>query len=270
MKRTKLIHSADQRVQQRLASGVMIRQDFRASTRFPFFHTGHNEWQYATNGGTLFVVQYRGKPYGLTCRHILQTFDWSQLVVTAERFGGGAAGLGHVAYASNPVGHAVDTDVLDLAVIQFSEDVDCAFFKDAPYLIDERTITTSRVDDALHVSGVLKAPTEITETVIAPKFCLLEMVDDTPASHDPTLRRGFGMFEKPEFESVVGLSGSPVFNVTRSALCGMVVRGSMTGDSCRLWYVDMFDVCQLLGAVHEGTSAAFYMKTVAAPHGAAG
>jgi hypothetical protein len=186
MKRNKLIHSADQRVQQRLASGVMIRQDFRASIRFPFFHTGHDEWQYATNGGTLFVVQYRGKPYGLTCRHILQTFDWSQLVVTAERFGGGAAGLGHVAYASNPVGHAVDTDVLDLAVIQFGEDVDCAFFKDAPYLIDERTITTSRVGDALHVSGVLKAPTEITETVIAPKFCLLEMVDDTPASHDPT------------------------------------------------------------------------------------
>jgi hypothetical protein len=83
------------------------------------------------------------------------------------------------------------------------------------------------------VSGVLKAPTEITETVIAPKFCLLEMVDDTSPSHDPTLRRGFGMFEKPEFESVVGLSGSPVFNVTQSALCGTVVRGLMTGDSAR-------------------------------------
>jgi hypothetical protein len=210
MKRTKLIHSADQRIEQRLASGVTIRQDFRTSTRFPFFQTGHDEWQYATNGGTLFVVQYRGKPYGLTCRHIVQTFDWSQLVVTSERFGGGAAGLAHVAYASNPLGYAIDTDVLDLAVIQFSEDVDCAFFKDAPYLIDERTITTSKVGDALHVSGVLKAPTEITETVIAPKFCLLEMVDDTSPSHDSTRRRGFGMFEKPEFESVVGLSGSPV------------------------------------------------------------
>ena len=43
----------------------------------------------------------------------------------------------------------------------------------------------------------------------------------------------------------------------------------MTGDSCTLRYVDMFDVGKLLGAVHEGTSTAFYMKTVAIPRGAA-
>jgi hypothetical protein len=260
MKRPRLIHLPDQRITQTLASGIMVRQDFRTATRFPFFHTGHDQWQYASYGGTLFVVLYGGKPYGLTCRHVLQTFDWGQLVITAERFGGGAAGLSKIAYATNPTGYAVDTDVLDLAVIQFSDDVASAFFTDAAYLIDENTVTTSKVVDALHVHGVLKAPSEIIETVIAPKFCQLEMVDDTPPSNDPTIRRCFGMFENPEFADVVGLSGSPVFNVSQSALCGMVARGAMHGDACTLWYIDVFDIMKMLAAVHHGKDAAFYEK----------
>jgi len=100
----------------------------------------------------------------------------------------------------------------------------------------------------------------ITPDAIAPKFCLMEIVDDTPASHDPTLRRGFGVFDRPEFSDVVGLSGSPVFNVTQNALCGMVVRGSMQGDACVIRYLDMFDICKLLESVHEGHPATSYQK----------
>jgi hypothetical protein len=259
-KKARLIHSADQRITQKLASGVIVRQDFRTAARFPFFHTGYDQWQYATHGGTLFVVLYRGKPYGLTCRHILKTFDWAQLVVTAERHSGPSADLSYVAYPSNPTGYAEGTDVLDIAVIQFADDVGAGFFKEPAYVIDDKTVATSEVGDALHVYGVLKAPSEITETTIAPKFCLLELVDDTPSSNDPTLRRGFGMFESPEFTDVMGLSGSPIFNVSQSALCGMVVRGTMKDDRCTLFYVDMFDILQLLAAVHEGRTSTFYHK----------
>jgi hypothetical protein len=67
----------------------------------------------------------------------------------------------------------------------------------------------------------------------------------------------------------LSVSAEAPFNVTQSALCGMVVRGLMTGDSCTLRYVDMFDVGKLLGPAHEGTSTAFYMKIVAIPRGAA-
>ena len=267
MKQTKFINFADRRVEQRLASGVVIRQDFRSSTRFPFFDTGYEQWKYATNGGTLFLVQYLGRPYALTCQHIAQTYRWNELIVTSEKFGGKVAGLAHAAYASNPQGHAVDTDVLDLVVIEFSEDVTCDFFKDPAYLIDERTVATSKVGDQLHVSGALKTPSEITETEIAPKFCLLEMIDDTPLSHDPTLRRCVGVFDKPEFSDVVGLSGSPVFNLTQSALCGIVVRGVMAENACTLYYVDMFDVGRLLAGVHERSSSAFYVKDMLVPKG---
>ena len=252
--------SPDQRVAQTLASGIIVRQDFRTATRFAFFVTGSDEWPYATHGGTLFVVLYRGRPYGLTCKHVFGRFNWGQLVVTAEQYGGGAVGLSQIAYASEPRDGAIDTDVLDIAVILFAGGVDAAFFKDSAYLLDEKTVTTSRPGDALRVHGTLKTHSEITKAEIAPKFCLLELVDDTSFSNDPTLRRGFGVFDRPEFADVVGLSGSPVFNVAQSALCGMVMRGTLRNDMCTLWYVDIFDVCKLLDAVHEGHATTNYQK----------
>jgi hypothetical protein len=256
-----LIHAADKRVTQTLASGTIIRQDFRTATRFVFFDTSVDEWQWATDGGTLFVVAYRGKPYAITCRHVFKSFDWGQLIVTTEQFGGTRAPLRYIAYPSSPIAAAIDTDLMDVAVIQFDDDVDLGLFEDKVYLIDDTTVTTSNVGDALHVHGALKTPSHISEETIAPKFGLLELVDDTPSSNDPTLRRGFGLFDRPEFQDVVGLSGSPVFNVTRSALCGVVVRGTMARDACTLWYVDMFDICRLLASVSDGRTSAYYHKT---------
>ena len=98
----RLIDKTDMRVTQQLQSGTIIRQDFRTAARFVFFDTGLQEWQYATHGGTLFVVNYRGRPYGITCRHVLKDFDWRQLVVTNARVGKQIAGITSVAYPSQP------------------------------------------------------------------------------------------------------------------------------------------------------------------------
>jgi len=143
------------RVTQTLTSGAIIRQDVRTATRFVFFDTGLPEWQYATHGGTLFIVLYKGKPYGLTCRHVLRDFTWPQLVVTDKRFGKQIAGLKAVAYPSQPRDAAIDTDILDIAVIQFSDDVSGAFFPDAPYILDEKTLVMSKTGDKLLVAGAL-------------------------------------------------------------------------------------------------------------------
>jgi hypothetical protein len=119
------------RVTQSDASGTIIRQDFRTAARLVFFDTGDEQWQYATHGGTLFVVLYEGKPYGLTCQHVLKDFDWHQLVVTDQRQGRQVDRLSLVAFPSQPRDAATDTDLLDVAVIQFSDNVDAAFFKEA-------------------------------------------------------------------------------------------------------------------------------------------
>jgi hypothetical protein len=70
-------------------------------------------------------------------------------------------------------------------------------FKDAAYFIDDNTVATSRVGDILRVHGVLKTPSDTSETVLAPKFDLFELVDDTRSSvtyqpHRLVLERSFG------------------------------------------------------------------------------
>jgi hypothetical protein len=250
------------RVTQTLASGTIIRQDFRTAARFVFFDTGDENWQYATHGGTMFVVLYKGKPYGLTCRHILKDFRWQQIVITDRRHGTQIAGLRTVAYPSQPKDAAIDTDLLDVAVIQFSDNVDASFFKDAAYILDEKTFAPSKLGDTLHVAGTLKTKSKIEESSIAPIYCLLELEDNTPPTNDPTLRRAVGKFDKPDFSDVLGLSGSPVFNVAARVLCGMVVRGAMHSNICTLWYVDMFDIVQLLAAIHGERPETYYHKRV--------
>jgi hypothetical protein len=55
--------------------------------------------------------------------------------------------------------------------------------------------------------------------------CRLEFTDVGLGTSDPTLRTGLAEFKDPEFKSITGISGSPVFDITANALCGMVVRG---------------------------------------------
>lgn len=257
----RLINQPDKRVKQTLASGVIIRQDFQTSVRFVFFDTGDAFWPYATHGGTLFVVNYRGKPYGLTSRHILQDFNWNDIVITNKRHGDKIAGITAVYYPSEPKRDAVDTDLLDVAVIRFSAEITPTFFEgDECYIVDDGTVVVSKAGDTLLVSGALKEKSQITEELIAPNYCLLELQDVVQNTSDPTLRSCVGKFNNPEFSDVLGLSGSPVFNVTRSALCGLVVRGALKDNVCCLWYVDFCDIMQLLKAVHAGCAEASFDK----------
>jgi trypsin-like peptidase len=243
-----------------LASGVTVRQDFRDAVRMVFFDTGDPAWQYATHGGSAFLVNFQGRPYGFTCRHVIGDFDWANLVITDTKFGQSVAGVKAINYARDPQESATETDILDVVVIQFRPDVDLGYFKDTTYLLDLATTATSEPGDALLVAGALKEKSEIGESNIAPVFCLLEFADVGTSGNDPTLRHAVAQFVKPEFDSIVGLSGAPVYNRRKNGLCGMVVRGSINKGRCELWYVDLYDMMHLLKAVHEERSATYYRK----------
>ena len=148
--------STDMKRTQFLASGLTIRQDFRDCVRMVFFDTEDETWQYATHGGTAFVVSFQGRPYAFTCRHVLRGFEWQQLVITDAKFGGSIAGLKSIAYASDAREGAIETDILDVAVVEFAPDVGINFFKDSAYLLDLATVATSRAGDALFAAGALK------------------------------------------------------------------------------------------------------------------
>lgn len=249
-----------------MASGLQVRQDIKTAVRFVMFETEYEGWEYGTHGGTCFVVLFRGKPYCLTARHVLQDFAWSQLCVTSTKFGRQLAGLKGVYYPSVGVGAAEGSDLLDIAAVELADDVDAAFFADTAYILDQGTFAQSTHDDRLLVHGALKAESTIGDDTIAPVFATLEFQDAGGASHDAAVRKAIALFDRPEFQSVEGLSGAPVFNLTRNALSGMVVRGGLAADgNCTLWYVDFFDIFRFLDAAHSGVLAATYNKTVDVP-----
>jgi len=163
----------------------------------------------------------------------------------------------------------VGTDLEDIGVIEFADDMPSDFFSGGVYQLDEGTIATSR-GHSLLVAGVLKEQSIIDQPDIAFGYCRLEFTDNGLGTSDPTLRTGVAEFKDPEFTSITGISRSPVFDATANALCGMVVRGGMTGNRCQIHFMDIFDIMRLLEAISRGEASAYYTKTVAVPSRARG
>jgi hypothetical protein len=241
----------------------MTQQEFGDSVRFVFFETDYEQWAYATDGGTAFVVNFNGKPYGLTARHVLKGFDWKKLIITERKFGSKKTGIRAIYYPSSPNAATVDTDILDVVLIEFGREVVSDWFEGSAYVIDSETIGTSQDGDRLFVVGALKETSEISETEIIPQSHRLELTDNGPTKVDPTLRHAIAVFADPAFSQITGLSGSPVFNATSNALCGMVVRGGLNRERCDIRYVDIFDIMRMIEGVHNGQTETNYKKTVA-------
>ncbi len=177
-----------------------------------------------------------------------------------------AAHVTGICRPSSPTDALEGSDIGDICVIEFSDDTRPEFFNGSAYIVDEKTVTTSKVGDELFVAGVLKEKTTISPPDIIIGYCNLSFRDCGPTS-DPILRRAFAVFAQAlfgqsEFSSVTGISGSPVFNKTANALCGMVIRGGMNGPACTVYYVDIFDIVRLLEAVSTRAPSTYYTKHV--------
>lgn len=230
--------------------------------RFPIFETDDVRWKYGTHGGTIFVVSHRGKPFALTCRHVFGDFDRRRLRITDEKFGRVVAPLQSLHYASQPRDYATDSDVLDIAVIEFTKDVGAEFFKGTAYITDANTVGTSGEGDVLYVNGNLKKNSKITDSKIIPEFGLIDLCDCGAVSSDVSLRKARAEYKEPKFSSLSGLSGSPVFNATKKRLCGMTVRAGLEHGACTLWYIDIFDIIKVLDAILDERPQIYYEKKI--------
>lgn len=261
--KTGLLSMTELQFSQTLLSGITIRQNFFNSIRPVLFETDYTEYPYATSGGTLFIVVYKKIPYAITCGHVGQHFDWRDLVVTETKRGPRYQNPAFVYYPSHPCENAVDAQILDIVVFQFTECVDLSYFSGA-YVLDEKTWANSSSGDTLKVAGFPKSHININyeNKKIIRADCLLELRDNTPPSKDVTIRRATGNFNNIEPLDMIGFSGSPVFNVTRNALCGVAARGGRNGKVFDIWYIDFFDISKFLDAVHSGLQETYYPKTI--------
>lgn len=246
-----------------LSSGLSIEQDLNAAVRPALFQTDYEDFLYATHGGTLFIVSFKGRPYALTCGHIFKDFEFGRLFIPADKFakkGAKPATLKGLCYPSDPRHGAVDTDVVDICVVEFADPIDANFFNDAAYMIERKTVATSKRGDKLRVFGVLKEKTLIDPPDIYIGYCNLEFNDVGAPGSDPTMRAAKAKFLNPDFRDIVGISGSPVWNESANALCGIVVRGGMVGSECSMYYIDIADVLPLLDGIDQRASSVAYSK----------
>jgi hypothetical protein len=233
----------------------MMRHPIGQAIRAVFFQTELEEYPHATHGGTLFIVSFFGRPYGVTCRHVFGDFSPDNLHVTPEfelKKGVMSARVQNLAYASKLRGWAIGSDLDDICIIEFADDLAPNFFKGTEYTIAERTVATATAGHDLFAYRLLKEKSRLLpepDGIFAP--CCLPARDRGGTSNDPLLRRASARFASGGFQSIVGMSGSPVFDITANALCGMVVRGGITANSYEYLYADIRHIVQLLLAVRN-------------------
>ena len=153
----------------------------------------------------------------------------------------------------------MDTDVTDFCLIQFGSNVSTDFFHGSAYPLAEGTICSSVEGEPLMIAGVLKEKSRIDCHDISPVYCRLELSDAGPTS-DPFLRNGAAQVADPEFSSVTGISGSPVFNLSRNRLCGVVFRGGLAQRRLNVLYAEASDLLHFVEAGSEGKPDTFYVK----------
>ena len=236
-----------------------VPREIADSVRFVCFETHLEDFRLATNGGTAFVVRYKGTPFAITCRHVLSGFDVDELVITDARFGRRVAGVRGMYYPGNLKDDVEDSDLDDICVIAFHKH-DGDFF-DGAYNIDRLAAATSEPANRLIATGFLKQKSSISPPNIFAGLCFLQFTDAGVAAFDHTLRRGLATYSNPSFDSISGMSGAPVYNLNSRALCGMVARGGIQSDgACTMYFIDIFDIIQFLDAVSAGSDKVSYLK----------
>lgn len=217
--------------------------------------------KYTSLGGTVFLLNRNNEVFGVTCGHIKQGYEWTDLIIADQKFGQKVAGISTIYKPAEPAGWAVESDILDIRVIRFTDDISASFFRDTAYITDAATTGNPADGDDLVVCGSIRDLSEFTTEDISPVYCQLDFrCDGSGSSNDVTLRTAYARYKDPTFDSLVGLSGSPVFNKSANRLCGMVTRAGMRDGAARIHFIEIEDVIQFITAIQNGSFRTTYTK----------
>lgn len=227
-----------------------MRQDIEAAVRPVLFQTDFEEWPYS-HGGSLFVVNFKGRCYGLTCNHVIGDGGANHLFVAPDHvlsIGMHPAPVKYVARINDR-----ESELQDIAVICFTDEIDPEFFGGTAYVIGSGTVGTSDTAHSLKVYGFLSKKTIIDNEAksITGGYCVLQFHDVGKNSSDPFIRQALATYARHNFNSLDGISGAPVFDETMGRLCGMAVRGAVNGlGKATLWYIDISHIVRVVDAVN--------------------
>lgn len=243
---------------QAVGEKLQAHERIKRATRCVLFETDLEDLDYATSGGTAFVISAFGRPFGVTAMHVQKGFPWGKLVITNSKFGSQIAGIDGIYHGKDPAKDSVDSDILDLAIISFSPDTPLEFFKSDFYEIDEFDLDADE-GDILIAHGAPKIDLQIDyeKQTITPIFHTIGLVAGSTSDSDSAVRISRG---RTTLSDAAGLSGSAVWNLTKNCLAGMVVRGGISQGEITVRFVEISDIRQMLLAIHEGRPSLSYRK----------
>src|SRR5882757_791554 len=131
-----------------------VPREIADSVRFVCFETHLEDFRYATNGGTAFIVRRKRTPFGITCRHVLRGFSIDDLVITDAGTGRKAAGIKGMYLPTNLRDENEGSDLDDICVIAFNE-FEGQFF-DGAYDLDRQPAVSSEPANQVIATGFLK------------------------------------------------------------------------------------------------------------------
>ncbi len=222
-------------------------KDIKRAVRMVLFANESEEYPYTSYGGTLFIIRYNGKFYALTCKHVFQEYTINELIVFRES----QPKKGSLSAQIKEMGlFAGDDELRDLAVIEFDNDIAPDYFGNDFFDLNAQSIELSEVAQSLKVYGYIREKINIDHEAKSIKVLWvdLQMHDSGAASEDHFIRRAQATWPNSPFKSVAGLSGAPMVSGSVGRLCGMVVRGNMSGDAATLWFIDVFHILKALEA----------------------
>jgi hypothetical protein len=231
-----------------------VQQSIEAAVRPVLYQTDCEEWPYS-HGGSLFLVTFDRRCYGVTCSHVLGDEGINYLFVAPRHVL--AAGMVPADIKKIAKIKAQGSDLQDIAIICFSEDMDPEFFGGTAYVIGPDTVGTSDSAHRLKVHGFLSTKTfvDCEAKSITGGYCDLQFTNLGETSSDPFLRQAIASYADHNISSLDGISGAPVFDETAGRLCGMVARAGLNKNgNATIWYIDICYIVKFIAALHSGLS----------------
>jgi hypothetical protein len=193
-----------------------VPKEISDCVRFVCFETHLEDFRLATNGGTAFIVRYKGTYFAITCKHVLNGFKIDDLVIMDARFGEKVAAIDGVAFPKDLKGDIDGSDLGDICVIYFN-DCDGNFFSGA-YDLDKLAACTSEPAHRLIATGFIKEKSSIEPPNIFTALYYLSFTDAGRHRTDDALRHGLAKYLNPGITSIVGMSGAPIYDSRLVAL----------------------------------------------------
>ena len=263
-------------VEHQLSSGIRVQQDVFLATRFVQFSTEYDDWPVATHGGTAFIVEYKSRWFAVLARHVFgkrnaERFYFKDLLMFTKNSGESCIPLKVVrGVGVQPLPGRTKEDlgnIGDMAVVEVETRPDEITDR---YIMDANTICDTKPGNSLKIFGFLKSGSQIevdgddVTTFSQPCRLGLECVPTSSSAEE--LYSAKGDYNPSSPPDLAGISGGPVYNVSQSALCGIVLRAgiNLSTKQVTAHFIGVDHVTHLLDAIiSEKNVAKYWSKSIA-------